>query len=146
MPAVVPTHVQRAIVEARARDEKPSVVMSKMKVGTLPGLEGRPFPIKQRTFYNYWDRAKAELRAARGPKGQEGPTVIDLVRVDLAIKDRGADPDDPESIARESGLTAAVVRQCFEHRARKRQEHEERERARREETRREIATVPAEED
>ena len=115
MPAVVPTHVQRAIVEARARDEKPSVVMSKMKVGTLPGLEGRPFPIKQRTFYNYWDRAKAELRSAGAPKGQDGPSLLDRIGLEITIRRHGGDPaDSPEAIAELTGLDISFVRACRE--------------------------------
>jgi hypothetical protein len=55
-----PEQVQNAIREAHAAGLRPSVVVNKLRAGTLPGID-RPYPeFPNSSFWHHWRRAKRE--------------------------------------------------------------------------------------
>jgi hypothetical protein len=102
------SHVDDAIREAVAGRLRPSDVLRKIRAGTIDGVDG-PTPIPERTFYGKWTRAKREQ--GRGGGAYTGPTVIQVLAVEIAHYDTGS--DDPEQLAQASGLPLELVRECL---------------------------------
>jgi hypothetical protein len=80
-----PPEVHDAIRDARARGQRPSDVLRALQAGTLEGVSER-VPISDSTFFKAWRRAEEELR--RKTRTYEGPTILDLIAVEMVRRDR----------------------------------------------------------
>jgi hypothetical protein len=84
--------------------QRPSDVLRALQAGTLEGVSER-VPISDSTFFKAWRRAEEELR--RKTRTYEGPTILDLIAVEMVRRDRGI--TDTEGLAEALGWERAKV-------------------------------------
>ena len=70
-----PRSIDDAIAEAVAAKKQPSRILAGIRSGVLPGLDGRAWPIAERTFYRKLAEARARIAAASAP-GREGRHLL----------------------------------------------------------------------
>src|SRR4051794_10130286 len=91
--------VDAAIREARVAGMAPSLVLRKLRAGTLEGVD-RPIEIPERSFFYAWRKAKEELARAEA-KQDDSPRFVHQLAVQLVD---GWEDLGPEELAKELDL------------------------------------------
>lgn len=124
-----PTEVDNAIAEAVASGMRFIDAFSKLRAGTLPGLD-EPVPVPRRTFSGKWSRAKKAQERARAKQepaleqdeSRPRPKVmLDRLSADFAehfkqyerVDRLRAGGKTPEAIVEETGIQPALVVEVF---------------------------------
>lgn len=121
-----PRRVDDAIREAVAANTPTKRILAGLWAGTLPGLDGKPVKIAERTFFRKLQDARLRLKA-EPPAEQEGPSLLDRL-VAAQMMENGASPEEVAEAFKGKGMSPEDVAALLEPAREQRRADAERER------------------